>query len=109
MNGQAKDLSDRNACFIYDTDERGSWIGGECSLIFAYVRVCSHIWKKMLRALRAATAGAPESPNCRLQIGECGLGIGQLGPPSLAHAPLGERIRLAVQTILRSQESQTPC
>ena len=39
MNGQAKDLSDRNACFIYDTDERGSEIGGECSLIFAYVRL----------------------------------------------------------------------
>ncbi len=46
MNGQAKDLSDRNACFIYDTDERGSGIGGECSLIFAYVRLCSHIGRK---------------------------------------------------------------
>ncbi len=46
MNGQAKDLSDRNACFIYDTDERGSGIGGESSLMFAYVRLCSLIGRK---------------------------------------------------------------
>jgi len=35
MNGKAKGLSDRNTCFIYDTNERGSGIGGKYSLMFA--------------------------------------------------------------------------
>src|SRR6266849_9735462 len=41
MNGQAKDLSDRNTCFIYDTDERGSGLAENLrlfSLILAYLR-----------------------------------------------------------------------
>jgi hypothetical protein len=33
-----------------DTDERGSGIRGKCSLIFAYVRLCSLNWKKMFEA-----------------------------------------------------------
>src|SRR6266446_1933746 len=41
MNGNSNCLSDRNTCFIYDTVERGSGIRGECSLKFAYVRLCS--------------------------------------------------------------------
>src|SRR5229473_4589993 len=39
MNGKAKCLSDRNTCFIYDTDERGLGIRGESSLILAYSRL----------------------------------------------------------------------
>ncbi len=35
MNGQAKDLSDRNTCFIYRSAERGSGIKKKCSLILA--------------------------------------------------------------------------
>src|SRR6266478_1288237 len=46
MNGQRKCLSDRNTFFIYDTDERGSGIGGKYSRMFAYVRVMG---EKMLR------------------------------------------------------------
>src|SRR6266700_2274643 len=61
MNGQAKDLSDRNACFIYDTDERGSGIGGECSLIFAYVRL---LGEKFLRALRAKCTTDRDGSSC---------------------------------------------
>ena len=75
MNGQTKDLSDRNACFIYDTDERGSGIGGECSLIFAYVRLCSHIGKKMLRALRAATGGVQEGRMRNAEPSKCGVRV----------------------------------
>jgi len=42
MNGNAKGLSGRNTCFIYDTDERGSGLGGNLrlnSLILAYLRL----------------------------------------------------------------------
>src|SRR5712691_1259941 len=52
MNGQAKDLSDRNTCFIYDTGERGSGLAENvrlCSLMFAYVRF---LGEKCLRAQR---------------------------------------------------------
>jgi hypothetical protein len=41
MRGQAKDLSDRNTFFIYDTDKRGLGIEENvrlCSPMFAYVR-----------------------------------------------------------------------
>src|SRR5260370_3854525 len=42
MNGNAKCLSDRDTCFIYDTDEHGSGLVANLrlsSLIFAYLRV----------------------------------------------------------------------
>ena|SRR6266853_3307087 len=42
INGDAKGLSGRNTCFIYDTDERGSGLGGNLrlnSLILAYLRL----------------------------------------------------------------------
>ncbi len=42
MNGKAKGSSDRNTFFIYDTDERGSGLGGNLrlnSLILAYLRL----------------------------------------------------------------------
>src|SRR6266571_638536 len=47
MNGQRKYSSDRNTFFIYDTVERGSGIRGKCSLMFAYVRLCSLNGRKM--------------------------------------------------------------
>jgi len=52
MNGKAKGLSDRNTCFICDTDERGSGLEENlrlCSLMFAYVRLMG---KKMFEARR---------------------------------------------------------
>jgi len=39
--------------------------------MFAYVRLMG---KKMLRALRAATRGGSEPPNCRFQISDCKSG-----------------------------------
>ncbi len=44
MHGQAKDLSDCNTFYIYDTGERESGLAENlrlCSLMFAYVRLCS--------------------------------------------------------------------
>jgi hypothetical protein len=52
MNGQAKDLSNRNTFFIYATDERGSGLEENLrlsSLMFAYVRL---IGEKMFEARR---------------------------------------------------------
>jgi len=49
MRGQAKDLSDRNTCFICDEGERESGLEGNLrlnSLMFAYVRL---IGEKCLR------------------------------------------------------------
>ena len=50
MNGQAKDLSDRNTFFIYRSEERGSGIKAKCSLISAYVRLCSLDGRKIVEA-----------------------------------------------------------
>ncbi len=55
MNGRVQWLGDRDICFICDADERGSGIRGKCSLMFAYVRLCSLIWKKIWR--RCAATG----------------------------------------------------
>jgi|SRR5712692_5803799 len=49
LNGNAKGLSDRNTFLICDTDERGSELEENvrlCSLMFAYVRLCSLNGKK---------------------------------------------------------------
>ena len=86
MNGQAKDLSDRNTFLICFTDEHGSGLEENvrlCSPMFAYVRLCSLNGKKMLRALRTATSGRFriaqfQIADFRLQIGQhrtsdCGL------------------------------------
>src|SRR5713101_1023145 len=53
MNGNDNCLSDRNTYFIYDTDERGSGLEENvrlCSLMFAYVRLCSLNGRKMFEA-----------------------------------------------------------
>ena len=61
MNGQAKDLSDRNTCFTFCSDERGLGLEENLrlsSLILAYVRVSSLNGRKMFAGLRLANDDA---------------------------------------------------
>ncbi len=62
MNRRAKWLGDRNTCFVCDAGERGSGIRGKCSLMFAYVRLCSlnlekNVWGRCARSPGDAKAG----------------------------------------------------
>jgi hypothetical protein len=73
MKGKAKGLNDRNTCFIYDTDARGSGLEENLrlsSLRFAYLRLMG---EKCLRhaacfsaGIWAGNAGSVSSPPARI-------------------------------------------
>jgi hypothetical protein len=69
MNGQAKGLSDCNTFFIYDTDESRSRLEENVrlnSLMFAYVRLCSLIRRKIFGACLADGSDHCGSPTMTL-------------------------------------------
>ena len=80
LNGNAKGLNDRNTFFIYDTDERGSGISEQCSLMFAYSRLFSLNRRKIFMAPPWLSDAAP-----RFRSG-CGRGRPRSGPRASSSA-----------------------
>ncbi len=79
-NRKAKGFNDRNTFFIYDTDKRGLGRSEQCSLMFAYVRLCSLNGRKNVEGagrghwgLRRVAAAPAEHQFGQQSCHSCGL------------------------------------